>query len=376
MLHSSIVGGSTAKRVIACPGSVALVAKMPPKPSSEYADKGTLLHNVISEILGKDLPGESFIGTKYNDQVLTQELYDEKIVTALELLDEVDPDKVLEYEVETRVGFGELLPGVFGSTDLVGRLNRRAIVLDWKFGDGVVVDAEENPQLMFYAAACMRTPEAAWAFEGVDEVELIIVQPPVIRRWVTTKARIEQFEKELVMAVHESQKPDAKLQHGEHCRWCAAKPICPKMTGAVDRALKTQLDQVDLPTLGKYLQNAELLEGWIEDLRKLAHQMLESGKQVPGYKLVNKRATRQWADEKKALEQLHGMGLTREELYKPEELVSPAQAEKVLKKRKMALPDELVVAVSSGTTMAPESDPRPAVVQIGAVLVSALNKLQ
>ena len=74
MLHSNIVGGSTAKRVINCPGSVALVQKMPPKPSSEYADKGTLLHNVIAEILDKNLPGHTFIGTKYNDQVLTEEL--------------------------------------------------------------------------------------------------------------------------------------------------------------------------------------------------------------------------------------------------------------------------------------------------------------
>ncbi|MFZ9261559.1 MAG: DUF2800 domain-containing protein, partial [Limnohabitans sp.] len=376
MLHSSIVGGSTAKRVINCPGSVALVNKMPPKPSSEFADRGTLLHDVISEILGKDLPGHTFIGTKYNDQVLTEDLYVEKIETALQALDEIDPKRELVYEVETRVGFGDLLPGVFGSTDLVGRLGDRAVVLDWKFGDGVVVDAEENPQLMFYAAACMRTPEAAWAFDGVEDVELIIVQPPVTRRWMTTKTRIKQFEQELVLAVHESQKPDAKLQHGEHCRWCAAKPICPKMTGAVDRALKTQLDQVDLPTLGRYLQNADLLEQWINDLRGLAKQMLDSGKSVPGYKLVNKRSTRQWVNEQEAIAQLHDMGLTRDELYKPEELSSPAQIEKVLKKRKMALPDDLVVAVSSGTTMAPESDPRPAVVQIGATLVAALSKLQ
>lgn len=376
MLHSSIVGGSTAKRVISCPGSVALVNKMPPKPSSEFADRGTLLHDVISEILGKDLPGHTFIGTKYNDQVLTEDLYVEKIETALQALDDIDPKRELVYEVETRVGFGDLLPGVFGSTDLVGRIGNRAVVLDWKFGDGVVVDAEENPQLMFYAAACMRTPEAAWAFDGVEEVELIIVQPPVTRRWVTTVQRIKQFEQELVLAVHESQKPDAKLQHGEHCRWCSGKPICPKMTGAVDRALKTQLDALDSPTLGKYLQNAELLEQWISDLRALAYQMLESGKSVPGYKLVNKRSTRQWLDENKAIAQLHDMGLTRSELYKPEELSSPAQIEKVLKKRKMALPDDLVVAVSSGTTMAPESDPRSPVVQIGQQLVAALSKLK
>ena len=76
MLHSNIVGGSTAKRVINCPGSVALVAKMPPKPSSEYADKGTLLHNAISEVLSGR---PDVIGSKYNDQVLTQELFDDKI---------------------------------------------------------------------------------------------------------------------------------------------------------------------------------------------------------------------------------------------------------------------------------------------------------
>ena len=374
MLHSNIVGGSTAKRVINCPGSVALVAKMPPKPSSEYADKGTLLHNVISEILGKDLPWDQFIGTKYNDQVLTQELFDEKIVVALELLDEVDPDKRMEYEVETRVGFGDLLPGVFGSTDLVGRIGDRAVVLDWKFGDGVVVDAEDNPQLMFYAAACMRTEEAKWAFEGATEVELIIVQPPMIKRWVTTKERIKQFEKELVMAVHEAQKPDAKLQHGEHCRWCAAKPICPKMTGAVDRAINTQIKSIDVDTLGRYLHNADLLEDWIKDLRALAFQLLEKNIAVPGYKLVNKQARRKWTDENKAKQALLSLGL-KESVVVETSIMSPSQAEKTLKKRFKELPEDLIKSESSGTTIAPESDPRPAM-QSFVGLSQALSKLQ
>ena len=330
MLHSNIVGGSAAKRVMACPGSVALSAKMPPKPSSEHADRGTLLHDVIAEILGKDLPGSQFIGTKHKDQVLTEELFEEKIAVALELLDEVDPHKRMEYEVETRVGFGDLLPGVFGSTDLVGKIGNKAIVLDWKFGDGVVVTAEENAQLMFYAAASMRTDEAKWAFEGVDEIELVIIQPPAIRRWTTTKARIKQFEQELVLAVKAAMKPDAALQHGDHCRWCAAKPTCPKMTGAVDRALQVQLKEVNVDMLGKYLKNADLLEDWIKDLRGLALQLLEKSVPVPGYKLVPKQARRQWSDEAKVADALHDMGVPRAELYKPEELLSPAQAEKVL----------------------------------------------
>jgi hypothetical protein len=374
MQHSKVVGGSTAKRVINCPGSVALVNKMPPKPSSEHADRGTLLHNAIATIL--EAMDADVIGMKYEDQVLTQDLYDEKIMVALALLDEVDPDKEMQYEVETRVDFGDLLPGVFGSTDLIGRIDDRAIVLDWKFGDGVAVTAEENDQLMFYAAAAMRTTALQWAFEGVKEIECVIVQPPMIRRWVTTKERVAQFERDLVKAVKASALPDAALKAGEHCRWCAAKPVCPKMTGAVDRALQMQVKEIDVDMLGRYLKNADLLEEWIKDLRGLALQLLENDAPVPGYKLVAKRGTRQWTDETKALVVLHELGVPRVEMVKPEELLSPAQMEKVLKKRKMALPDDLVVSVSSGTTLASEDDPRPAVLQIGKQLNAALLKLQ
>ena len=199
MQHSKIVGGSTAKRVINCPGSVALVAEMPPQPSSSYAEEGTMLHDAISE----------FLGTTGYRFTCSQELIEDKLMPALELLDEVDPDKEMLYEVETRVGFGDLLPGVFGSTDLMGRIGNKAIILDWKFGAGVPVPAEENEQLMFYAAAAMRTPEAQWVFDGATEVELIIIQPPAIKRWTTTIERIKQFEQTLVKAVKIAQQPDA-----------------------------------------------------------------------------------------------------------------------------------------------------------------------
>ena len=371
MQHSNIVGGSTAKRVINCPGSVALVQKMPPKPSSKYADEGTLLHDTIAEHLATLKPLESFIGKKYEDQVLTQELIDEKLVPALAALDEIDPKQDMMYEVETRVGFGDLLPGVFGSTDFVGRLGNKAVVLDWKFGDGVVVSAEENEQLMFYAAAAMRTTALQWAFEGATEIECVIVQPPMVRRWTTTPERIAQFEHQLVRAVKAAEQPDAGLKAGEHCRWCAAKPVCPQMTGAVDRAIKQQIINLDVDTLAQHLHTADLLEGWIKDLRALAFGLLEQGATVPGFKLVQKQARRQWVDPKAAAPWLISQGL--DEVF-TQELISPAQAEKVLKKRKMVLRDNLVVAVSSGTTLAPVDDPRPAV-QSFIGLSKALSKL-
>lgn len=373
MLHSNIVGGSTAKRVINCPASVALCAKMPPKPSSTYADKGTLLHDAIALILDGKATPESVIGNRYENEVLTQEWYDDKIAPALAALDEIDPDGKMEFAVESRVGFGDLLPDVFGSSDLLGRIGSRAIVLDWKFGDGVAVSAEENEQGLFYAAAAMRTPETQWVFDGATEIEIIIVQPPSVKRWLTTPERVAQFERDLVKAVANSKYPTAIMQAGDHCRWCAAKPVCPKMTGAVDRALKVQLQSLDAPTIGAYLQNAEILEQWIKDLRELATNMLEKNVSVPGYKLVSKRATRSWTDEAAAQHWLYGEGLTDVIVQK---VVSPAVAEKMLKKVKKTLPEDLIVAISSGSSLAEESDPRPAVLNIGKIVSDAISKLQ
>ena len=373
MQHSKIVGGSTAKRVIACPGSVALVDKMPPQASSSYADTGTLLHDTIADILDKGGKPEDYIGRQHADIVLTQDLIDDKLLPALAALDEVDPNGMMEYAVESRVGFGDLLPDVFGSTDMLGRIGDRAVVLDWKFGDGVPVEVEENAQLLFYAAAAIRTPETAWVFDGAEEVELIIVQPPSVKRWTTTVGRIKSFEAQLFDAVKVALKPDAPLAAGDHCKWCAAKPICPVMTGAVDRLLKEKIEALPVEQIAHYLNQLPMLESFLKDLQQLAHDIMEVGQKVPGWKLVNKRATRRWIDEIKAVAFLTQAGVEAWSEPKP---LSPAQAEKELKKAKIPLPDDLVVAVSTGSTLAPENDPRPAVVQIGQTLSKAMAKIQ
>jgi hypothetical protein len=93
---------------------------------------------------------------------------------------------------------------------------------------------------------------------------------------------------------------------------------------------------------------------------------------VPGWKLVAKRATRSWMSEAAALTALTEAGCSADELT---ELKSPAQVEKVLKKRKIAMPEGLITAVSSGNTLASADDPRPAVLNIGKQLTAALGKI-
>jgi hypothetical protein len=370
--HSNVVGGSTAKRVLACPGSVALVQKMPPQPPSVHADTGTLLHNTIATILETGKAPQDFLGVTYNGIELTEDLMERKLLPALAALDEIDPDKIMEYAVEQVVGFGNALPGVFGSADLVGRIGKRGVLLDWKFGDGVAVSAEDNPQALFYCAAAMRTPKTMWAFTEVEDIEIIIVQPPYVKRWVTTPARVQQFEAELMLAVRAAEQPDAPLAAGDHCRWCTAKTICPVVSGAVARATRENIKAVNVDRLAEALNQIDLLEGWIKDARAMATQLLEAGVEVPGWKLVPKRATRQWANEHAALTALTEAGCNAEELT---ELKSPAQVEKLLKKQKITMPEGLITSVSSGDTLTTADDPRPASLQIGRQLTAALGKL-
>jgi len=367
--HSKVVGGSTAKRVIHCPGSVALVAKMPPQPSSKYAQEGTILHACMEELLAD---GE--LGDVIARHGLTPD-QGEKLSYCLRALDEIDPKQEMTFIQEVEVEFEgvKALEGVFGNADLVGRLGKRAIVLDWKFGDGVMVDAEENYQGLFYAAAAMKTSSVQWAFDGASEIEIVIVQPPYTRRWVTTFKRVQEVERELVMAVKASQQPEAPTAVGDWCRWCTAKPICPSMTGQIDRVTHTALKEIDNETLGQALAMAEKLESFIADAKALAFARLKKGIAVPGYKLVAKRATRQWADESKARDALLAAGLKNEDIMRINTLT---HIEEVCKKLGVSFPTDQVVSVSSGDTLAPESDKRPAVLVLGEQLRAALNRVK
>ena len=386
--HSKTVGGSTARRVLSCPASVLLSQNAPEQPSSKYADRGTLLHNVMAKLLADpSIFPEDLIGTTYEGIEFTQEMADEAIIPALEALEEIDPEGQMELRIEERVTYGKYLhkdlPEAFGTADVIGRMDNRLIVLDWKFGQGVPVEVEENAQLLFYAAAMLRTPSLKTFCEGLEVIELVIVQPPSVKRWETTVQYVKVWEKGLKFALKEAYEPDPRIEVGDHCRYCPAKTSgCPKFDKAIERALSIDLSTVDICKMANALKQAELLEQWISDLRGIAHKALESGIQIPGWKLVQKRATRKWADEAKAESAIRlalagcvSDSMEDDIVLEEPALKSVAQMEKVLKVHKVKLPEDLVIAVSSGTTIAPTEDPRPAVGDMGKLLEEGLNKI-
>jgi len=372
--HSS-VGGSTAKRVMNCTASVNHCAKYP-NTSSSFAEMGTALHEAIDLIFqGKTKEDRDVIGLTFNNHLITEELFDEAISPALAMWDAVNKELGgIDYFNEKRVTFPGI-EGAYGTVDIVGSAKDRSIVWDWKFGRGVAVTAEENEQLMYYAYAAAHTFPTDQFFDRDKPIELFICQPMVnngepFTRWTTSWLQLEAFALELRRAVEISQTPEATFKMGSWCKFCQGKVGCPEYNGAVQTLGQMTRDEMQAE-LAKWLPYADLMIEWGENVKNAAHELLEQGGSLPGYKLVHKRATRSWVDEDKAVDFMAKAGLPEDTLF-VKKIISPAQAEKVLKAAKAAaIPDELIDKSSSGTTLAPESDKRPAV----AIAPDALKQL-
>lgn len=368
--HSTVVGGSSAGRVLQCPGSVHLCAQYP-NIESDFAAEGTALHMAMDMIMsGIAKTDTDVIGLTFNGYTIDEEMFNDAIRPVLDHWDDLDSALGgISFYSEQRVTF----PGIdsaFGTTDLVGAAKDRTIVYDFKFGRGVAVDAEDNPQLKYYALAAMHTPATAKFFADDKPVEVFIAQPRVndgerFTRWMTTTRQLEAFGVELRTAVETAMSPDAPLKMGKYCKFCSAKSGCPLYRNLATDATKLGHDGMR-EHLEEWLPQADMLIELGNFIKELAHDQMEKGMPVTGWKLVAKRAIRKWVDEAKTLKYFAKLGLPSTERY-VKKIISPAQAEDALKRN--GLPAELPIALvdktSSGTTLAPESDKRTAVAAVG-----------
>lgn len=369
----SLIGGSTAKITMECPGSLRLRAKYP-SITTDFAAEGTALHEAVDFILqGKVEKDRDVIGLEFNGYVIDQELFEEGVLPALDRFDQLEEELgPIEFFNEERVVFPEI-EGAFGTVDIVGTARDRSIVLDWKFGRGVAVSAVGNDQMLYYAAAAMHTPKTAKFFDKDKPVELFIVQPRVndgepFTRWMTTPNQIEVWAMEFRRAVKAAELPDAPFKLGAHCKFCSAKPGCPLYNNLAQQSLALTPEE-RREKLEHLLPYADLFIELGNDIKALAHAHLEQGHPISGWKLVNKRPQRKWVDEAKALRYLQRAGVPADERY-VKKFVSPKQAEDALKRNNLPaqLPKGMVDSVSSGTTLAPADDPRPEVPVSASVL--------
>lgn len=369
------LGASVASRWMACPGSIRLSRTVPVPPTTEYAQEGTAAHALAELALRKGVDPDMWLGLTVEGVEVTDDMVDYVRVYVDHCRAFMLPARQHDYWIEHRFNLGALNPPgpMFGTSDFVAYDPAAHIlsVVDLKYGQGVVVEAKGNKQLRYYAlgSALMLTGRP------IDTVCMTIVQPRVqhpdgvIRSDIITYDELIGFAGDLMEAARATQAPDAPLVPGPHCRFCPASGICPAQREAAQAIARIEFDDMPLAVppapetlpdevFHDMLSKLHILDDWMKAMRGHAQARLERGIPVPGFKLVEKRATRRWADENETRQWLEAEGYRAEEIEK-RELKSPAQIEKLVGKKN--LPSELVTKQSSGYTMVPDSDKRPAV---------------
>ena len=362
--HSRLAA-SAASRWLACPGSITLAEKFDLKgTTSKYATEGTAAHTLGETCLRLEAEPLDFVGSYIEADGVQVEVTEDMAEAVKVYVDYVNSNTLpMDYSwLEQRCGITEELGG---TADCIIAKWRYACfdleIIDYKHGRGMLVSPERNPQLMIYAlGGLVNTPIEV----PIDKVTLTVVQPRAegqqIKSWETTAADLHAWQQERLMPGAERALSGSEILHtGDHCRFCPALAICPEHKAAALEVARADFETCTFPPpetlspvhVAKVLKFAEMMSGWVQQVKAFAVERMEQGERVPGYKLVQKRRTRAWLDERKMVEALG------EDAYQ-KKVRTVAQAEKAVGKEGL---EGLWEWNNTGLTIAPESDKRQAV---------------
>jgi hypothetical protein len=392
-----------------CAGSINLSGQAPPDSGSVYADAGTAAHSIMERCLTAAVRPELFLDTIIQTGDMgTPVTVDEEMCEAVGVvLDYVEARKseagAKLVGVEVKFDLSPLNPPgpMFGRADVVlqdpGTKPQRSIdhngniqvimpkpglleVVDFKYGQGTLVEVKGNSQLMYYAlGAVVATNEIP------VRIRVTIIQPRaphldgIVRSWVFEYAELKAFKKVLFERAAASMKEDAPLTPGDWCQFCPALAICPAQHRRAQDVARTEFENmVEVVEGGEEITPADLLpvpaaltlerlqevmvaapvyDAWIAAVRNHVRDLTERGEET-GYKLVPKRGRRMWRDPALIERVLvHSLG---DAAYTPPKLLSVTQAEKAAKAADTSIPPEMWEMVSSGTNLVPLDDPREA----------------
>lgn len=371
-IKHALLGASSAARWIACAPSARATENLPDE-ETKYAAEGTRAHELCEYTLRHNLAG--WKGGKPFDPMY--DWYGGEGTVTPEMLKAANQyvsfihDLWVGYAVrpmvfiEQEVDVSRWVPGGFGTCDCLMIGDGILHIIDFKYGQGVPVSPERNPQLMYYALGAYALFEG---IEGIGTVCMSIVQPRMQEEpqtWELPLADLLTWAREVLQPAAElAWKGEGVYHPGGHCRFCKAYPSC--------RAWQKQYNPLagfepypepatlSDEELGEWLQKLEGLAAYAKDLEEYAQQALMEGRSLPGWKLVQGRSTRKWTDQDAAFQQMEHDGIDEAMLY-TRAPISLTAAEKMIGKKKFAETMSAFITRAPGTPkLAAASDPRPA----------------
>lgn len=393
---------SAAYRWINCPGSIKASEGIEER-SSTYAAEGTAAHELASHCLSQNIEPGRYLGEFIDindDKVRIKHGVEANGITVFEITEEM-VDAVQTYvdfvhllieggrgvaivDVEQRLDMRHIHPAIFGTGDAViyDTLAEHLHVCDFKYGKGVLVDPEDNPQLFLYGAGAARR----YHNQRLNKISLHVIQPRTpgepIKSWETDMLALFDFESDMAVAAAKCFEPEPAIVAGAWCDdgFCPIRATCKTRRDKAFADAMAEFDEVgeislpSIPTLtseqrGQILRQADQIFGFVKSVQEAEHANALHGDIPTGFKLVAKRANRKWRDETEAAHVLGMQGLTMSQMYAEPKFKSPAQVETAVGKKPFAeivakaeeAGEKLVVKKSSGVNLVPVEHPGDAV---------------
>ncbi|EAD6939058.1 DUF2800 domain-containing protein [Listeria monocytogenes] len=374
-IHAKL-SASGSSRWLNCTPSIALEAKFPEqKNGGVFAQEGTLAHSFAELLLQKfnDEVTKAGYARKLN-RLKKNSLYDASMIDHVEVYTTIVIEKFQEahaadknavLSIEQQLDYSDYARGGFGTGDAVIVGNGVVEIIDLKYGKGVPVSAEENSQLMLYGLGAYNAFELDY---DLHTVRMTIVQPrldDVTEFEMEVSDLLDWAENVVKPAALLADAGKGELNPGPWCKFCRARSIC-KARAEANLAL-TSYDFKDPRLLqpdeiAKVLGQVAELKSWVEDVKSFALKEAESrGIEFPGWKLVEGRSNRRYADAEMVQAMMELEGYSEEELLS-KKLISLTDMEKLVgKKQVSAILGDLIEKPAGKPTLVVETDKRQAI---------------
>ena len=360
----SVLGASAADRWMNCTPSAQLTAGMEDEATT-FAAEGTAAHALCEWKVRKALKmraGRRPTSDYWTDEM--EEFTDDYRDFIMDLVGQAkltckDPVTLIEQHLD----FSCYVPDGFGTGDFLLVADRELNVVDFKYGRGVAVYADHNPQMMLYALGALNLFDCLY---DIEQVTMTIFQPRLssISTWTISAEELYKWAEEVLRSKAElAAKGEGEFISGSWCRFCKARNTCRARAESFLELAKMEFQPPALLSdeeVAEVMEKADELSKWASDVMAYAQaEAIENGKHWNGYKLVEGRSTRRFIDEKKVEEAAKGAGYT--DIYN-KSLITLTAFEKLMGKDTFKeVLGSFVTKPAGKLTLVPVSDKRPEV---------------